>query len=73
MSLIFAFTRNWNACYRVLRHRNGFGVLESMRYGLWLVRGRVETAMTQVAKGEAMARFGLPSVGALESCSVPHQ
>lgn len=28
--------RNW---YCVLRHRNGFGLLESVRFGLWLARG----------------------------------
>lgn len=39
MSMFLVFTRNWNTCYRMLRHRNGFGVLDSMRYGLWLARG----------------------------------
>jgi hypothetical protein len=24
MSMILVFTRKWNACYRVLRHRNRF-------------------------------------------------
>jgi hypothetical protein len=39
MSLIFIFTRNWNRWYRVLRHRKGFGLFDSVRYGLWLARG----------------------------------
>jgi hypothetical protein len=39
MSMILVFTRKWNACYRVLRHRTRFGVVESVRYGLWLARG----------------------------------
>jgi hypothetical protein len=39
MSLIFIFTRNWNRWYRVLSHRKGFGMFDSVRYGLWLARG----------------------------------
>jgi hypothetical protein len=39
MSMIFVFTRKCNACYHVLRHRNRFGFVESVRYGLWLARG----------------------------------
>jgi hypothetical protein len=36
MSLVFIFLRRWNGWYRVLRYRNGFGLLDSARYGLWL-------------------------------------
>jgi hypothetical protein len=39
MSGILVFTRKWNACYRVLRYRNGFSFMESLRYGVWLARG----------------------------------
>ena len=39
MSRILVFTRMWNACYRVLRRRNKFSFVESVRYGLWLARG----------------------------------
>jgi len=36
MSLVFTFLRRWNKWYRVLRYRQGFGLLDSVRYGLWL-------------------------------------
>jgi len=35
MSLVFIF-RSWNKWYRVLRYRKGCGLLDSVRYGLWL-------------------------------------
>jgi hypothetical protein len=31
--------RKWNAWYRVLRYRNGFNFVDSVRCGLWLARG----------------------------------
>jgi hypothetical protein len=34
--MILVFTRKWKVCYRVLRHRNRFSFLASVRYGLWL-------------------------------------
>ena len=37
--MILVFTRKWNAGYRVLRHRNRFSFVESVRYSLWLARG----------------------------------
>jgi hypothetical protein len=40
MSMIVVFTCKWNARYRVLRHRNRFSFVESVRYGLWMARGR---------------------------------
>jgi hypothetical protein len=36
MSLVLIFLRNWSKWYRVLRYRKGFGILDSVRYGLWL-------------------------------------
>lgn len=39
MSITLNLLRNWNAWYRVLRYRNGFSLMESVRYGLWLARG----------------------------------
>ena len=36
MSLVFLFLRRWNKWYRLLRYRKGFGLLDSVRYGLWL-------------------------------------
>lgn len=38
MALILSFAREWREWYRVLRHRNEFGLLDSVRYGLWLAR-----------------------------------
>lgn len=39
MSMMLVFTRNWNSWYGVLRYRNSFSFVESVRYGLWLARG----------------------------------
>jgi len=39
MSAIFDFISKWNGSYRVLRYRNGFRFVDSVRYGLWLARG----------------------------------
>ena len=39
MSFILVFTREWNMWYRILRYGKGFGLFDSMRYGLWLARG----------------------------------
>ena len=36
MSPVLLFIRNWNKWYRVLRNRKGFGLLDSVRYGVWL-------------------------------------
>ena len=36
MSLVFIFLRRWNKWYGVLRYRKGFGLLDSVRYDLWL-------------------------------------
>jgi hypothetical protein len=38
MSLVLNFTANWNKWYRVLRYRKGFGLFDSVRFGLWLAR-----------------------------------
>ena len=38
MSMILVFTRKWNACGRVLRHRDRLSFVEAVRYGLWLAR-----------------------------------
>ena len=39
MSTILIFAGKWNKSYRVLRHGHRFGLLDSVRYGLWLARG----------------------------------
>jgi hypothetical protein len=38
MSETLALLGRWNRWYRVLHYRNGFGLMESVRYGLWLAR-----------------------------------
>ena len=38
MSSILTFTMTWKKWYRVLRYRKGLGLLDSMRFGLWLAR-----------------------------------
>ncbi len=39
MAMILIFASRWNRWYRVLRYRKGFGLSDSVRYGLWLARG----------------------------------
>jgi len=39
MSEVLILVRKWNACYRVLRHSNGFSFTDSVSFGLWLARG----------------------------------
>jgi len=39
MSEVLIFTANWNMWYRVLRYSKGFGLFNSVRFGLWLARG----------------------------------
>jgi len=38
MSSILIFAAKWKKWYRVLRYRKGFGLFDSMRFGLWLAR-----------------------------------
>ncbi len=38
MSSILIFTASWKKWFRVLRHRKGFGLFDSVRFGLWLAR-----------------------------------
>lgn len=39
MSVILVLVRKWKAGYRVLRYGHGFGLMDSVRYGLWLALG----------------------------------
>ena len=39
MSSILIFTASWKKWFRVLRHRKGFGLFDSVRFGLRLARG----------------------------------
>ena len=36
MSLVLVFIHGWHKSSRVLRYRNGFEILDSVRYGFWL-------------------------------------
>jgi hypothetical protein len=38
MSLVLVFIHKWHEPFRVLRCRNGFRILDSVRYGFWLAR-----------------------------------
>jgi hypothetical protein len=33
-----SFIGKWKQRYRVLRYRKGFGLVDSVRYGLWLAQ-----------------------------------
>jgi hypothetical protein len=39
MFSILSFADKWKQWYRVLRYGKGFGLFDSVRYGLWLARG----------------------------------
>jgi hypothetical protein len=39
MSSVLNFTASWTKWYRVLRYRKRFGLLDSVRFSLWLARG----------------------------------
>jgi hypothetical protein len=47
MSSALIFTSNWTKWYRVLRYRKGFGLIDSVRFSLWLARGGVGAASSQ--------------------------
>jgi hypothetical protein len=38
MASILEFTGRWKRWYRVLRYCKGFGLCDSVRFGLWLAR-----------------------------------
>jgi hypothetical protein len=39
VSSILIFTASWKKWFCVLRHHKGFGLFDSVRFGLWLARG----------------------------------
>lgn len=39
MSSILFFTVKWKKWYRILHYHKGFGLLDSVCFGLWLARG----------------------------------
>jgi serine/threonine-protein kinase RsbW len=70
MSLILIFTRKWNRWYSVLRYRKGFGMFDSVRYGLWLARGSacgLAMAGTRMANGQLALRPAFAGVHATRS------
>jgi hypothetical protein len=46
VSSILLFTASWKKWFCVLRHHKGFGLFDSVRFGLWLARGGAGAAPT---------------------------
>ena len=44
MSTVLIFVSNWRKWQRLLRCRKGFGLIDSVRFGLWLARGSAVSA-----------------------------
>jgi hypothetical protein len=53
VSSILIFTASWKKWFCVLRHHKGFGLFDSVRFGLWLARGGAE-ARTYRSKSGAL-------------------
>jgi hypothetical protein len=47
MSPVLIFSVKWRKWYRVLRCGKGFGLIDSVRFSLWLARGGVGAASSQ--------------------------
>jgi hypothetical protein len=54
MSSILTFSVEWKKWYRVLRYRKGFGLFDSVRFGLWLARGGAGAARGQALRDEVL-------------------
>jgi hypothetical protein len=52
MSTALVFMTNWRKWQRVLRSRKGFGLIDSVRFGLWLARGSAAPARKVQPRGE---------------------
>ena len=52
MSSILIFTLKWKKWYRVLRYRNGFGLFDSVYFGLWLARGSAGATPSQALRNK---------------------
>ena len=52
VSSILIFTASWKKWFCVLRHHKGFGLFDSVRFGLWLARGGAGAAPSQVQEGD---------------------
>ena len=49
MSLALIFMAEWREWQRELRCRKGFGLFDSVRFGLWLARGSALPAQSRVS------------------------
>jgi hypothetical protein len=56
MSTILNFAGKWSKWYRVLRHRKGFGRIDSARFGLWLAQGSEKAAIDRALRLGIAAR-----------------
>jgi hypothetical protein len=54
VSSILLFTASWKKWFCVLRHHKGFGLFDSVRFGLWLARGGAGAAPTQPLRDEVL-------------------
>jgi len=52
MSTALIFMTNWRKWQRVLRSRKGFGLIDSVRFGLWMARGSAAPARKVQPRGE---------------------
>jgi len=52
MPTALIFMANWRKWQRELRWRKGFGLFDSVRFGLWLARGSAEPAPKVNPRGE---------------------
>jgi len=52
MSTALIFMTNWRKWQRVLRSRKGFGLIDSVRFGLWLARDSAAPARKVQPRGE---------------------
>jgi len=44
MSTVLIFMADWRKWQRVMRRHKGFGLFDSVRFGLWLARGSAARA-----------------------------
>ncbi len=52
MSTALIFMANWRKWQRVLRCRKEFGLIDSVRFGLWLARGSAAPTPKVKPRGE---------------------
>ncbi len=52
MSTALIFIADWRKWQRVLRCHKGFGLFDSVRFGLWLARGSAAPAPKVEPRGE---------------------